>query len=248
MVGQYPISLADKELRVGGTQDSRQPVSEITGQVGPDPDSCINDKGTPNYDPGPSPVPAQSPWGYTADGRQNPPVISVGATARLVRLAVVARELGVGDVACRNLLRKLGVECRRIGRYQFVHLFQLERALWRWFGLTEDLNLFEFAYRCYADMTTRGVIHHLKKAKLRRLGSTLEKRALLWTNLKANARADHKDMKRPGRLRHPPSFVRTTRDEAGLEVQTGPCPHADHACHEAVRDNPDDDIPGPDDE
>ena len=174
--------------------------------------------------------------------REAPSVVIVGATGRLVRLSVVAVELGLGDLACRNLMKKLGVEVRSIGKARYVMLFALERALWRWFALSEDLALFEFAYRAYESLERRGLERHLKNIGLKRLRYRLKDRALKWANLTELSKLEHAWKPRMGRPRKPVAYVRTVLTEAGIAPLVGPSLAADPALA-AVAESPNVDIP-----
>ena len=169
-----------------------------------------------------------------------PAVIVVGATGRLVRLATVAVELGLTRGGCKQLLRKLGVQVRRISRHDYVHLFQLERALWRWYGLSDDLQVFEMAYLCYRDLERRGLERHLKRLGLKQIRNNLKERATLWENLRHLVKGERvvregsAKLSRPrGRPMTPVNWVKRQCRELGVEPQLGPTLQADPAIRKA---------------
>lgn len=143
-----------------------------------------------------------------------PPVICVGSSGRLVRIATVAVELGLTENRARLLMGRLGVVIRPIGDKDYVHLFALETALWRWFGLTEDFRLMEFAHCAYRDLERRGVERTLQRLCGKRLGRRLRMRSLDWVSIHHWWKANRKST--GGR---PPSIETAVRAEG---LQLGP--------------------------
>lgn len=176
-------------------------------------------------------------WGQTAgDGREAPPVIVLGATGRLVRLSVVAVELGLSDRGAASLLKKLGVGHRTVGRYKYVHLFALERAMWRWFGLSDDLRLFEFAHHAYKEMERIGVLKHLRRLRYDRLGKLLRSRGTALANLRESSRLQQRLERRPGGLKSAVTHVHDEMAAMGRVPITTSAPAHDHPTLAAVRD------------
>lgn len=174
--------------------------------------------------------------------KRQPPVLVVGSTGRLVSVAAVAVELGLSDHEARKLLDKLSVMIRPIGRTHYILLFQLERALWRWYGLSEDLHVFELAHMVYRDMEKRGVERHLKRLGLRELASRLKKRAMLSKNLDKMARTAHMRGRKNGRPASGASWLEDEIERLNAIPELGPSARADPAL-EKVRENPDCDLP-----
>lgn len=140
-----------------------------------------------------------------------PAVICAGATGRLVRVKTVAVELGLTENRARLLMGRLGVVIRTLGDQDYVHLFALELALWRWFGLSDDVRLVEFAYRAYRDLERRGVERVLQRLCGKRLGRRLRERTLSWEAIRAWWKANRRS--NGGR---PPSLETGAR-AAGVE-------------------------------
>lgn len=180
-------------------------------------------------------------------GRVQPPVLVVGSTGRLVSLKAVSVELGLSDRMTRTLLERLGVALRRIGSVEYVMLFQLERALWRWYGLSDDLYVFQMAHLVYRDMEQRGVERHLKRMGLRETASRLKKRALVIRNLDAMARTSHMKERRNGRPARGARWLQDEIERLNAVPERGPSMRADPAL-KIIRQMQDEDLPPPDGE